>query len=60
MEGLIGNCQLDSNHAVPEINCIRLDVEVLHPLPDNDGVNRLIEICVMECLVALPYGSLSD
>ena len=51
---------------IPELNCIRLDIEGLHPLPVYNEVSKLIDICVKECMgslqfiTALTYGSIPD
>ena len=63
-----GNQQLYGNYAVlsnghqifrlvyiSELNCIRLDVEGLHPLPVYNKVNKLIDLCLKECMGSLKF-----
>ena len=40
---------------ISELNCIRLDVEGFHPLPLYNRVNKLIDLCVKECMGSLQY-----
>ena len=55
---------------IPEINCIRLDIEGEHPLPVYNRICEQISECVKECMrecmrslqfiTALPLGTASD
>ena len=42
---------------IPEINCIRLDVEGEHPPPIHDRISEQINICIKECMGSLYFGS---
>ena len=51
---------------IPEINCIRLDIEGEHPLPIHNRISEQINICIKECMgslqfiTALQLGTVSD
>ena len=40
---------------IPEINCIRLDIEGEHPLPVYDRIREQIALCVKECMGCLQF-----
>ena len=51
---------------IPEINCIRLDIEGENPLPVNHRICEQIDVCIKECMgslqfvTALRYGTASE
>ena len=47
-----GNQQFRLVH-IPEIHCIRLDIEGEHPLPVYDRISEQIDICIKECMGSL-------
>ena len=42
---------------IPEIHCIRLDIEGEHPLPIHDRISEQIDICIKECMGSLYFGT---
>ena len=52
--------------SLPELNCIRLDIEGMHPLPVHNRVREQIRKCIGECMgslqftTALPIGIASE
>ena len=43
---------------IPELNCIRLDIEGLHPLPVYNRIKEQIDICVKDCMGSLQFTTL--
>ena len=42
---------------IPEIHCIRLDIEGEHPLPIHDRISEQIDICIKECMGLLDFAT---
>ena len=42
---------------IPEIHCIRLDIEGEHPLPIHDRIHEQIDICIKECMGSLYFAT---
>ena len=40
---------------IPEINCIRLDIEGMHPLPVYNRIHEQVTTCVRECMGSLQF-----
>ena len=52
---LLYNLQLFRLVCIPELNCIRLDIEGEHPLPVYNRICEEINICVKECMGSLQF-----